>query len=260
MVTSVYTDLYHRLLQHKTFDSGIDVFTAIIEQIPDDIEGYIYRAQIYARQWKLEEALTDITRAIKISPQSGYAHYVHGDIRRRMLDFKGAVVAYTRAITHGYTDAYNNRGVMLIKLRKYRAAFGDFTLALKHNPQLFRAYHNRGLVRCHLKDYEGAIRDLTIATTKNPSYRRSYVILGCAYYTIGKHKQSRNALCFYVKKGGELSDEIRGLLLDMGGCRDNTVLSVRGNSLPSLDASRQKGFKMPATKPLQPLPQPTAQG
>ncbi|MDQ7024085.1 MAG: tetratricopeptide repeat protein [Anaerolineae bacterium] len=251
MATSVYADLYHRLLEHKTYDSGIEVFTAIIEQIPDDIEGYIYRAQLYARQQKLKEALADIRRAIQLSPQSGYAHYVHGDIRRRMVDFKEAVVAYTRAITYGYVDAYNNRGVILIKLRKYRAAYGDFTRAIHHNPQLSRAYHNRGLVRCHLKDYKGAIRDLTIAINKDSTYRRSYVVLGCAYSAIGKKEQARNALCFFVKKGGVLSAEIQNMLHDMGGCRETSSQSVRGNPLSSVG---ERG-DMPDTKPLQSFPE-----
>jgi tetratricopeptide (TPR) repeat protein len=259
MEQSVYEGTYQRLIQQKAYDNGIELFSSIIAQIPGDAEGYIYRAQFYERKWQIEDALNDITKALEIAPEDGYAHYIHGNIRRRMLDFRGAIAAYSHAISAGYTAAYNNRGVMLMRLKKYRAARGDFTLALQHNPELVRAYHNRGLVRCHLKDYEGAIRDLTIASTKDPQYHRSYMVLGCAYYTLGKQEQARNALCHYVKRSGDLNPEVRTLLIQLGGCRDSSMMLVSNVApQPPLDTNSQKPMKLPDTKPLTPFVEPTA--
>lgn len=197
VATSIYENTYNTLLHNDALASGVELFTEIIEQMPDDVEGYIYRAQCHAHAAHIQAALADIHHALKITPNNGYAHYVHGNIHRQMLDINGAITAYTHAINNGYHAALNNRGVMLLRLKKYRAAYGDFTAVMEYDPTLVRAYHNRGLARFQLKDYYGAILDLEVAIAQNPDYVRSYLLLGTAYYMTGDHNKAQAALLYY---------------------------------------------------------------
>jgi tetratricopeptide (TPR) repeat protein len=258
MPTSIYADTFKRLLQQKAYKAGIDLFSAIVEQIPNDAEGYIYRAQFYARASQLEAALMDVTKALEIDPRSGYAHYVQGDIRRRMDDLRGAVLAYTRAISTGYSEAHNNRGVILMRLGKYRAAFQDFTEAIRKENDSARAYHNRSLLRCQVKDYEGAIRDVTLAITKDANYTRSYLTLGYAAIAAGKTELARNAFCYYLKRVGTLQDDALRWLHQMGGCHDMPLPEMHDTqTVPNPDQRKQR-LELPATKPLQPLSESSA--
>ena len=253
MPTSIYGDSYKSLVQQKAFNAGIELFTAIIEQIPNDAEGYLYRAQLYARKGQTEAALADILQALELEPRNGYAYYVQGDIRRRMKDLRGAVLAYTRAIGTGYSEAHNNRGVILMQLGKYKAAFQDFTQAIRKDEDSARAYHNRGLLRCYVKDYEGAVRDLTLALSKDEGYQRSYLTLGYAYFAIGKYELARNAFCYCLKYGGTLPDTMSGWMNQIGGCREASASNVQDVQTVSAQYQREQRSELPATKPLQPF-------
>lgn len=252
---SLYLDIYKRLLREKAYDKGVQVFTKVIAQRPQDADAYSYRARFHNRKGAHAEALVDVQKALQIAPKSGLAHYVHGTTLHRMNDLRGAVAAYTRAIENGYEGAYNNRGVALLHLSLHRVALADFTRVLQQHPDSVRAYHNRGLVRLQAGDVEGAIADLTKATTKKPDYIRSYLALGAAYYAAGKQEEARTALCRYQLGKDNLPAEVQNLIAKLGGCADKPQTVVfETKPLPAAEPARRSPVSMVDTQPIPHLP------
>ncbi len=66
-------------------------------------------------------------------------------------------------------QAFIDRGVMLLKQRKYDEAIADFSEAVKLDPKNAWAFANRGLTRVWTNDHAGAIPDLAAAEAIQPN-------------------------------------------------------------------------------------------
>jgi serine/threonine protein kinase/predicted TPR repeat methyltransferase len=148
------------------------------------------------------------------------AALTEGNQRFQEGDLSGALAALTRAVelAPDFTEAYNNRGVVLSALGDLGAALRDFQRALELNPQHLQAYANRAqahaaagdpraaledwsryleardepLARYHradarekLGDYEGAVEDAARALELDPAFADAWDMRAVARVGLG---------------------------------------------------------------------------
>jgi tetratricopeptide (TPR) repeat protein len=91
------------------------------------------RGSAYSNQGKLDEALTDLSEAVRVAPDISDAHY--------------------------------NLGVLRAKRGQYEAAISEFTEAIRLNPNHALAYWARGATFQRHGQYEQALADYNKAST-----------------------------------------------------------------------------------------------
>ena len=62
-----------------------------------------------------------------------------------------------------FAEAYFNRANVSVKLKDYKAAIADYTMAISINDRMAAAYYNRGLAKIYTGNTEGGVADLSKA-------------------------------------------------------------------------------------------------
>lgn len=136
----------------------------------------LMKANDYAKQGdkfflagRLKQAVNTYNQALKIHPQMADVWNNRGVVLTRLKMFDEAICSYDRAlqIRADYADAWNNRGVSLMKLGIYGEAIACFDNAIKIKPDFFSAWYNQA--RCYsLKgEFEVSLKSLEKAIDLN---------------------------------------------------------------------------------------------
>ena len=153
-------------------------FTAFAQ--PANVEQeFIDSAQSYFEKDQFDKAITELDKAVKLSPRSSKLFLMRGDCKWLTRDMEGAIADYTRAIelgpsAPGIERAYNNRGVARQHLGNDINAFSDFERAISINPNYADPFYSRGVILekrgkpdFALKDFDRAI---LLDPFKTPAY------------------------------------------------------------------------------------------
>ncbi len=167
---------------------------AVMLSVPQTVraesaEFYFNRASRKQDTGDFNGAIEDLTRSIQIDPTVGVSYYNRGNIKGQYLgEYYGAISDFDKAISLGYTDAYNNRGNSKKLIEDYHGAIEDFTKAIELDSTDSFAFYNRGNSKLALKNYYGAISDYNRVLNIDPSNPRIsdvYSNLGLAKYKLG---------------------------------------------------------------------------
>ena len=120
------------------------------------------QAMIVTNSFQVKENI--IAQEVAPNINAADSYYTLGNIKAESGDFRGAIIAFSRAIelNPNYIGAYNNRGMAKYSLGNYRGAITDYNLALKLNasPTIIAfIYNNRGVATAEIGDRRGAIAD-----------------------------------------------------------------------------------------------------
>lgn len=177
------------------------------------------------------EAVTDLTRAVKLRPDIAEAFHNLGFAFERTGDLRNAARAYERALNlkPNYPSALNNLGYLLatsdsdpsravalcqkaVELQPNSASFQDslgwalykagraaeanshFSAAIKIDPTFFKSHFNLGLVEFAASNFAVAAGHFRNAIQINPNYLKAYVPLADCYE---KLKDDAKALHVY---------------------------------------------------------------
>ncbi len=177
------------------------------------------------------EAVTDLTRAVKLRPDIAEAFHNLGFAFEKTGDLRNAARAYERALNlkPDYPSALNNLGYLLatsgtepakavalcqraVELQPNSASFQDslgwalykagrhqeasshFTAAIRLEPGFFKSYFNLGLVEFSAGNFSVAAGHFRNAIQLNPNYLKAYVPLADCYE---KLKEDAKALHVY---------------------------------------------------------------
>jgi tetratricopeptide (TPR) repeat protein len=143
------------------YQEAIADLTQALRLSPNNPEAYYRRANAYYQLENYQAAIEDFNQVLRLNPDNAVAYFSRGYSRYKLGDLKGAVEDYTSAIRLNPDNAaaYNNRGIARYNLEDYEGAIEDYTQAIKLNPEFANAYISRGNARRNLEDYQGAIED-----------------------------------------------------------------------------------------------------
>jgi tetratricopeptide (TPR) repeat protein len=150
----------------------------------------------------LQNALQDMTRAIKINPETGDFYYRLGKVYTHLEEYEQAVINMTKAIELDpqIADAYGLRGLAYIQLNQFQKALEDANAAIMIDPNDASFFVWRGSAYARLKKNEQAVYDFTAAMQIDPDVTNSYILRGMVYCNMGKYQEALDDITEYMKR------------------------------------------------------------
>jgi putative GTP pyrophosphokinase len=133
--------------------------------------------------------------------------------------FEDAVTLYSRILELKPEEniralIFKHRGMAHFARSEYQAAIEDFTNALQHKTESYKASYYRGVVYSVLKQYSQAIDDYTKSLETNPYQAFCLFRRGQAYYHIGDYPQALSdcEVSLSMEPGNKTAQNFRTML------------------------------------------------
>ncbi len=159
-----------KALEDKEYENAVKYFTQALSFDDQFSEAYAQRGFAYFNLGNFEYALEDFNVAVSDSQPQFKDHIKNPNI---------------------YVDPLILRGYFYLKTANYKAAYVDFSEAIKRNPQVYQSYLNRAVVYLLLKlDYPNAIKDLDMTIKKDPTSQDAFLMRGSIKAELGEYKDA----------------------------------------------------------------------
>ena len=157
------------------YEGAIDDYEQLIEKYPDIPRGYTRRSAARGKLGMNQEALKDVTKAIKIGTDDPWA--------------------------------YNNHAVLLLQSggespESLEEALKSVSRAIDINSEIPKFYFNRAIIKYNMKDLDGAMTDLTRILELDENYSDALRQRGSLFAELGIVPSA----CTDWKKASSLGD------------------------------------------------------
>ncbi len=131
---------------------------------------YFSRGMSYLKNGEVEDAVSDLSKAIKLNPENAVAFFARGNAYRKKGYDEKAISDYSKALQLNPEDSvtYNNRGIAYLAREEYQKAFDDFNKVIELNPGYADAYIYRGYYHQMMRAYSKAVADYNKALKIDP--------------------------------------------------------------------------------------------
>lgn len=178
------------------------------------VADYMSLAVGYLEGGYTERAVKPLERALEIEPDSASVHGLLGVVYQRLGEEKLADRSFNRAlsIAPGSSEVRNNFGVFLLSTHRLDDAYHQFSLASQDvsYSQRSRAFENMGIVAVRLGNASLAAEHFTRALRQNSNLPRANLELAAIYRDQG---DIRKAWQHYQAFDGVAEQSARSLLL-----------------------------------------------
>ena len=146
----------------KQYTSAVNTYTEAIRLNPNNPFLYINRATTRAEMIDFISSIDNSYQTITFDSDPAKRLHNRGT---RTYSYDEAIEDITRAIKlyPSFAEAYYNRANLLAISGKLPEAYDDYTRAIELEPSLGEAYYNRGLVQIFMKDTRKGCMDLSKA-------------------------------------------------------------------------------------------------
>jgi tetratricopeptide (TPR) repeat protein len=170
----------------KTKEATADYNKGIGLDKKDAATGYLKLGVASTRDKKNDEAIQNLTEAIKLDPDYADAYNERGVAEAAKGDFDKAIADFNEAINRDpdLADAYFNRGFAYQDMGNPEKAAADFAALVKLGPtnaDLFRAYRALAEVYAQQRNYDKAIEAFNAAIEVDPDYAWTWNMRGLMY-------------------------------------------------------------------------------
>lgn len=151
-------------------------FSRVIRKDPANHVARYCRSISRAAQGNIDEARSDLIKAIKVAPQHPRYHIQLADLMQRVGDGRKVIEAYDKAILRDPSDpvTYRRRGVAHMQAQNYLQAIRDFTHSLELYPAQMDVLTQRGFAYLKSDQLGLAIEDFELALTHNDKLAKAY--------------------------------------------------------------------------------------
>ena len=132
-----------------------------LESFNGEDAGFYYgRGTDYAKQGKLQQAISDYNRAVEIDPQFAKAYFGRGFVYAKQGKNELALADYDQAIQLDpkLANVYYNRALIYVAQGQTQQALDDYSQVIKLNPEDSEAYYNRGRIYARQGQNSAGIR------------------------------------------------------------------------------------------------------
>lgn len=193
---------------------GADYFyTKAIEAAPDQLDGYLHRAESYASQNRPEEAEADLDQALTIKPDSPKLHMMKGIILLLQEKVEEASREFDEVIRLdvGGPIGYSYAARCSLLMGDNEMAVVKAKKGLNADNNYVDLYLLRGIALFNEEQYEEAAADLTIAIMRrneiSPSaVETAYRYRGIAYECMGMIPEAINNYDLFIRLNPEADD------------------------------------------------------
>ncbi len=147
--------------EKKDYDKAAKLLTDAIEGNPKLTPAYILRGLAYAAKDRLDDALTDFSKAITLTPTDERPFMLRAAVYQQKKDYDKAAADYTQALNRRPDDAglMLDRGLCYAADEKEDKALADFDHAVQTDPKNARAWQLRGSLYSQKGEKEKALAD-----------------------------------------------------------------------------------------------------
>lgn len=134
---------------------------------------------------------SEARKRARISLELAVGYFEQGKVEIALDDLKQAL-----AIDPSFADAYNLRGLILMRLNDNRAAEESFRRAAALNPRDADTQHNLGWLLCQQGRYDESLKSFQVALA-NPLYAgraKTLMAEGVCYVRAGKYAEAERSL------------------------------------------------------------------
>jgi len=151
-------------------------FSHVIRNDPADHLARYCRSIARAAEGKIDEARSDLVKAIKIAPQHPRYHIQLADLMQKIGDHQKVIEAFDNAILRDPTDplTHRRRGAAHMQAQNYLHAIRDFTHSLELYPAQMDVLAQRGHAYLKSDQPNLAIEDFELALTHNDRLAKAY--------------------------------------------------------------------------------------
>lgn len=199
-----YVELGDAAFEAGKFEEAVDFYTKRL----DEMEGSSGRAIVlnrrgraYLSQMRYDDALTDLDRAVALSPGYKDAYYIRALVLLDLGRYSDAVRDTESAIK--IDPSVPEYHILMGTLRNiegdYKEALNDFDKALKLVRESPEAYCGRGFAFLGLVQYDFAGRDFRTAAKLAPSFAPAHRGMAMVYLKGEEEGDDRTALAYAEK-------------------------------------------------------------
>ncbi|KAI8923467.1 hypothetical protein BC831DRAFT_470816 [Entophlyctis helioformis] len=176
--------------QKQLWEDAIQAFSKLIVLNPENAQGHLFRGRAYASIAKFEEALDDITAAIRILPNRAQYFFHRGCLlrdRNPSRAIQDLSVSILLDDTIGNCDAFYQRAKLYDKLKCHDLAIADYVSVIELDPTKSRAYLNLGILHMrYFGEYDRALYCLNKSIANDPINLQAYLCRGELYQMLHK--------------------------------------------------------------------------
>jgi len=161
-------------------DDALDDYEKALRIYPGLPEGYSCRAGVWLMKKDYDRAISDFQRSIKLDPKLIKAHIGIGMALFEKGERDNGLAKFdaTAALAPKNAEVYYRRGDARFVTGNTAGALADYELALTLDPKYEGAYLGRGRLRYAQLDFDGAIKDLTKAIELDGRVPNGYMLRG----------------------------------------------------------------------------------
>lgn len=186
------------LLEQEKLNEALTQFDKALKIDPEDELSHFWRGMVLEEMERYEESLAEYTRALELKPEDDFNHFKVGSILEELGRYEEALESYRMAIElDSSSDFYNFKfGYVLEKMMRYEEALESYKVAIELNPENEINYFKVGNVLEKLKRYEEALESYKVAVELAPQDSINHFKIG---NVLEKIKQYEKALVEYRK-------------------------------------------------------------
>eukprot|EP00347_Sterkiella_histriomuscorum_P006605 403352130 len=196
------------------FQEGLKRLSNVVSKIPDDIEVYIQRGQVYQDMGNHQFAVKDFNKALELNSEKPEAFYYRGISKMKSKLYYEALEDFQRSknLIENEEDQFipgilDGQGCCFLALQDYDKAITYFNQAINLQPQNIKFLMNRSNCFYTLKNFKEAISDIDSALVIQPKDPQILYKLGLAYYNLPNYKRCIKSLKKALKNNPYISYE-----------------------------------------------------
>jgi protein O-GlcNAc transferase len=220
-----------KLQESGRFDDARKAYRQILARNSKHFESHAQLALMDFAQGRLQEALKENERALKLRPDVAGLHNNHGSILLTLNRFKDAAASFERALRldPGDAQARNNLGGALSKLGRLEDALASIDAALAIAPSYAKAHSDRAMVLTRMGRLADAVDSADRAIALRADVAEAHDHRGVALLHLGRYGEAVAAFdaAVAVEPGFALAYSNRGVALEHLKREAEALLSFR---------------------------------
>ncbi|MEQ2545076.1 tetratricopeptide repeat protein [Alistipes intestinihominis] len=202
------TDLRKGIEAYKNNDPALALehYDRYIENNPDDSDALYLRAIVYYEYDKYNDALSDITHAIRTHTKKtvmskSQLYHLRAKIYDMVDNYDAALVDYNAALrlSSQDVDILCGRAQLFYNRKDYALSDKDYNEALRINPNHLKAQIGLARNKIEIKQFQSAIDILNQVEKMDDTYGEIYRFRCEAYYELGDSRKAVDDLIKYME-------------------------------------------------------------
>ena len=185
-----------QLYSKRQYAQAAKVCRQILDARPGNADAHNIMGVSLAALGRIEEALAELRRAIKLNPQAPSYHANLGEVLRQARQLGEAEQSLEAAVRLDPKNAQslNNLGIIRYEQKRFVGAAKFYRQALEVRPNMAEALNNLGNALRMTGDLEGAIDAYQEALTYRANYAEAYNNLGTLLQQARRPEEAEHAL------------------------------------------------------------------